>query len=189
MGVAAEEGLGQVLEGGEEVDLLGVAVGVLEEGALLAGEGLVEAAGAAGGLGADGPVEVSQGGGAALGADHEGGVGLLDVLVDPLEADVVAAAGGVEDHLGAAEGEAAQGVVALEPGGGGAVGAGAREGTRGGEEDGAFGGGLSRHRRTSRDGGRGGGGRRRRGARRHGGGGPGRRRGRCGRRRSGGRNR
>lgn len=108
VGVAAEEGLGQVLEGGEEVDLLGVAVGVLEEGALLAGEGLVEAAGAAGGLGADGPVEVGEGGGAALGADHEGGVGLLDVLVDPLEADVVAAAGGIEDHLGAAEGEAAE---------------------------------------------------------------------------------
>ena len=108
VGVAAEEGLGQVLEGGEEVDLLGVAVGVLEEGALLAGEGLVEAAGAAGGLGADGPIEVGEGGGAALGADHEGGVGLLDVLVDPLEADVVAAAGGVEDHLGAAEGEAAE---------------------------------------------------------------------------------
>ena len=37
VGVPAEEGFGEVFEGGEEIDLFGVAVGVLEEGALLAG--------------------------------------------------------------------------------------------------------------------------------------------------------
>ena len=187
MGVAAEEGFGEVFDGGEEVVFLGVAIGVLEEGGLLGGEGLVEAAGAAGGLGAHRPVEVDEGGGAAFGADHQRGVGLLDVFVDPLEADVVAAAGGVEDHLGAAEGEAAEGVVALEPGVGGAVGTAADEG---GQDDGPGGCGLfSRHRRTSWGGRRGGGGRRRRGRRRRGGGGRGRRRGRSGRLRNGGRNR
>ena len=108
VGVAAEEGGGEALDGGEEVALLGLAVGLLKEGGLLVGQGLVEAFGTGSDLGADGPIEVHQRGGAALGADHE--------RVDPLEADVVAAAGGVEDHLGAADGEPAQGVVALEEG-------------------------------------------------------------------------
>ena len=128
VGVSAEEGGGEVLDGGEEVALLGLAVDLLKEGGLLVGQGLVEALGAGGGLGADGPVEVDQRGGAALGADHERGVALLEVLVDPLEADVVATAGGVEDHLGAADGEAAQGVVALKEGVGLALVAGAQDG-------------------------------------------------------------
>ena len=107
VGVAAEEGGGQALDGGEEGGLLGLAVGLLKEGGLLVGQGLVEALGAGRGLGADGPIEVDQRGGAALGADHERGVALLDVLIEPLEADVVAAAGGVEDHLGLLDGEVA----------------------------------------------------------------------------------
>ena len=56
-----------MLDGGEEVALLGLAVDLLKEGGLLVGEGLVEALGAGGGLGADGPVEVDEGAGTALG--------------------------------------------------------------------------------------------------------------------------
>lgn len=147
VGVAAEEGGGEALDGGEEVALLGLAVGLLKEGGLLVGQGLVEAFGTGSDLGADGPIEVDQRGGAALGADHERGVALLDVLIEPLEADVVAAAGGVEDHLGAADGEPAQGVVALEEGVGLAVGAGAH---RGGQDDGSGGFGFHRSSRLPR---------------------------------------
>ena len=141
VGVAAEEGGGEVLDGGEKVGVLGLAVGLLEEGGLLVGEGLVEAFGAGGGLGADGPIEADEGAGAALGADEERGVGLLHVGVDPLEADVVAAAGGVEDLLGLLDGEVAQGIELGEPGGDLALvagaaahhGHGARLGARGGD--------------------------------------------------------
>ena len=141
VGVAAEEGGGEVLDGGEEVALLGLAVDLFKEGGLLVGEGLVEALGAGGGLGADGPVEVDEGAGTALGADEEGGVDLLHVGIDALEADVVAAAGGVEDLLGLLDGEVAQRVDLGEPGGDLALvagaaahhGDGARRGPRGGD--------------------------------------------------------
>ena len=137
--MAAEEGGGEVLDGGEEVVFLSLAEGGLDRGALFAGEGFVEAADAAGGFGVDGPAEVDEGRGAALGTDEEGWIALLHVGIEPLEADVVAAAGGVEAHLGLLHGEAAQGVDAFDPGGGLALGFGAgalhgygaREGARG----------------------------------------------------------
>ncbi len=87
---------------------LDAAEGELPRGALLGGERLVEVGVAAGGRRGDAEVAVACGALAALGHGQQRGVGGFYLAVDPLQAGVAAAAGGVEHVLQAALGHAGQ---------------------------------------------------------------------------------